>query len=183
VTKALTMTLTAVALSLLCLGCMGRLISEGMGTARGASGKVVDIGMARDLTKYRSLRVEPISVSPGLQTPADMPAMIRTDLAAAAEKSGLKPEGEPGLKLSGEIIHYETGGTVDTAIGPLQEVVVRTKLIDVQSGNIVAEANLIGRSKATSSSGAKNLSDGVGEALHKWLKDRGLKKAGEKQKD
>ncbi len=181
--KALMMTLTAVGLSLLCFGCMGRLISEGMGSARGASGKVVDMGVARDLTKYKSLRVESISVSPGLQTPADMLAMVGTDLAAAAEESGLKPEGEPGLKLSGEIIHYETGGTIDTAIGPLEEVVVRTKLIDVQSGTIVAEANLIGRSKATSSSGAKNLSAGVGEALDKWLKDRGLKKAGEEQED
>ena len=101
--------------------------------------------------------------------------MIRADLAAVVEKRGLRPEGDPGLKLSGEIVHYESSSTVDTAIGPLEEVIVRAKLTDAQGGNVVAEANLIGRSKATSSSGAKSVSAGVGEALDKWLKDGGLK--------
>jgi hypothetical protein len=152
-TKVLTITLMAVALSTLSLGCMGRVFSEGMGAATGASGKVVEIGMTPDLTKYKGLRVEPIAVAQGAQAPAEMPDMIRMDLAAAAEKRGLRPEGEPGLKLSGEIVHYESSSTVDTAIGPLEEVVVRTKLTDTRSGTVVAAANLIGRSKSTSSSG------------------------------
>ena len=77
--------------------------------------------------------------------------------------------------MSGQIVHYESSSTVDTATGPLEEVVVRTKLTDAQTGTVVAEANLIGRSKSTSSSGAKQVSAGVGEALEKWLKDGGLK--------
>jgi hypothetical protein len=173
-TRVITMTLTTATLSLLCFGCMGRLFKEGMGSARGASGKSVDMGTAGDFTKYKSLRIEAINVSPGLHAPAGMADMIRTDLAAAAEERGLKREGKPGLRLSGEIIHYETGSTVDTAIGPLEEVVVRTTLTDAQSGNVVAETNLIGRSKATSSSGAKHLSAAVGKALDKWLKEGGL---------
>jgi len=87
------------------------------------------------------------------------------------------------LTLSAEIIHYETAGVVDTAIGPLAEVIVRAKLVDAQTGEVVAQANLIGRSKATMSSGAKDLSAGVGKALDKWLKEGGLRKAGEKEKD
>jgi hypothetical protein len=164
----------ALALNLLCLGCMGRLFSEGMGQARGASGKVVETGVTADLTKYKGLRIESITIAPGSQTPAEMPALIQTDLMAVAEKRGLTPEGEPGLRLSGEIVHYETSSTVDTAIGPLAEVIVRTKLTDAQSGKVVAEANLIGRAKATSSSGVKDISAGVGKALDQWLKGGGL---------
>jgi hypothetical protein len=180
-TRAVTMTLTAVALSILCVGCISRAFSEGMGAATGASGKVVEIGMTPDLTKYKGLRIGVITVAQGLQAPAEMPDMIRADLAAAAEKRGLRPEGEPALKLSGEIVHYESSSTVDTAIGPLEEVVVRTKLTDAQSGAVVAEANLVGRSKSTSSSGTKSVSAGVGKALEKWLKDGGLKKPDEKE--
>ena len=173
-TRAITMTLTTAALSLLCFGCMGRLFSEGMGTARGASGKSVEMGAAGDFTKYKSMSIAAITVSPGLQTPAGVADMIRTDLAAAAAERGLKRDGTPGLRLSGEIIHYETGSVVDTAIGPLEEVVVRTTLTDAQSGSVVAETNLIGRSKATSSSGAKHLSAAVGKALDEWLEEGGL---------
>ncbi len=175
--RTVTMTLTVVALSALSLGCMGRLISEGIGGARGASGKVVEIGMTPDLTKYKALHVESVTVAPGLQAPSGMPAMIEGDLAAAAQKRGLMTEGQPGLKLAGQIVHYESSSTVDTAIGPLEEVVVRATLTDAQSGSVIAEANLVGRSKATSSSGAKNVSEGVGKALDKWLKDGGLKTA------
>jgi hypothetical protein len=72
---------------------------------------------------------------------------------------------------------------VDTAIGPLEQVVVRTKLTDAQSGAVVAAANLIGRSKATSSSGAKSVSAGVGKALDQWLKGGGLKEPDEKKRE
>jgi hypothetical protein len=177
-TRLVTMTLTAVAMSILCLGCMGRMVREGMGAATGASGKVVEIGKTPDLTKYKSLSIQVITVAEGSQAPAGMPAMIRADFTAAAQKQGLTPEGAPGLRLSGEIVHYESSSTVDTATGPLEEVVVRTKLTDAQTGDVVAEANLIGRSKATSSSGAKHVSAGVGEALEKWLKQGGLEKSG-----
>lgn len=122
--RTVTMTLTAVALSILSLGC-GRMFSEGMGVATGASGKVVEIGMTPDLTKYKGLRIEAITVAQGLQAPSEMPAMIGSDLAATAQKRGLTPEGQPGLKLSGQIVHYESSSTVDTAIGPLAESILR----------------------------------------------------------
>jgi hypothetical protein len=171
------MTLTimmALALSLLCFGCE-RLFTEGMGEARGASGKVVETGMTPDLRNYKSLHIESITMASGSQTPAEMPDMIQADLKAVAEKRGLMSEGEPGLRLSGVITQYETSSTLDTAIGPLAEVIVQAKLTDTQSGNVVAEANLIGRSKASSSSNVQDLSAGVGKALDQWLKDGGLK--------
>jgi hypothetical protein len=175
--------LTAAVISILCFGCVGRFFSEGIGAARGASGKLVEIRKTPDLTRYTGLRIERITVGQGLQAPADMPSMIRNDLTVTAEKRGLRPEGQPGLTLSGQIVHYEPSSSVDTAIGPLEEVIFRAKLIDTQSGNLVAEANLVGRSKATSSSGTKNVSAGVAKALNQWLKQGGLKKDGEKEED
>jgi hypothetical protein len=173
----------ALAISVACSGCF-RAVSEGMGAAMGASGKVVSARMTPDLTAYRSLRIEPISVAPGLGVPAEMPRLIQVDLATAAAARGLAPEGEQAaLVLSGQIIHFETAGTIDTAIGPIEEVVVRTSLRDPHTGSIVAQGNLVGRSKATSSGGARNLSGGLGKALDKWLKEGGLRKAGEKDRN
>ncbi len=180
-TRTVTMMLAVLALSILCTGCTSRLIGEGMGAARGASGKLVTVAMAPDLSPYKGIRVERISVAPDLAVPADMPGLIQTDMTAVAAGRGLTPEGQPALTLSGEIVHYETAGTVDTAIGPLAEVIVRAKLVNAQSGSVVALANLVGRSKATMSSSPKDLSAGVGKALDKWLKEGGLKKASEKE--
>jgi hypothetical protein len=177
------MTLAALAMAVACTGCMGRVVREGMGVATGASGKVVNNGLLPDLTQYRGMQVERVTVAPDLRLPMEMPEMVRTDLTAAAIARGLAPAGQPALTLSGEIIHYETAGMVDSAIGPLAEVIVRAKLVDAQTGKVVAHANLVGRSKATMSSSPENLSDAVGKALDKWLKEGGLRKAGEEEKD
>lgn len=173
------------ALGSLCTGCMGRIFAEGMGAATGASGRAVESGTTPDLTPYKSLRVEPLTLAAGSQAPADLPDMLLADLEAATRNRDLTSEGKPGLKLTGEVIHYESSSTVDKAIGPLAEVIVRARLIDASSGKVVAEANLVGRSKASSSSGAKHLSAGVGKALGKWLASGGLKKEknGDKEED
>jgi hypothetical protein len=107
--------------------------------------------------------------------PAEVPAMIRQHFNEVAAKKNLKPSGAPALKLVGEVIHYESAGAVDTAMGPLEEVIVRTKLIDADSGQLLTEANLIGRAKSTTAGGSKNLSEGAGKAFKKWLKECGLK--------
>ncbi|GMU35408.1 MAG: hypothetical protein HS101_10510 [Planctomycetia bacterium] len=177
-TKQLAMTTTVMTMSLLCLGC-GRIFSESMG-ARGASGRVVDSSTSQDLSKYKSLNFETITVAKGVQAPTEMPALIRSDFLAVADERGLGQEGEPGLRLSGEIIHYETGSKLDTVTGPLEQVILRTTLTDVQSGEVVQETNLVGRSKASSSSGAESLAGGLGKALNTWLKNGGVKNSNEK---
>lgn len=166
----------AIALSVLSAGCTGRIISESLGAAKGASGKVVSTGVTPYLVTYKGLRIEPITVVSVAPVPGDVPEMIRADFQAAARERGLTPNGKPGLRLVSEIIHYETSSTVDTAIGPLAEVILHAKLIDARSGNVLAEANLVGRSKATSSSGTGRISGGAGKALGKWLSSGGLKK-------
>lgn len=175
-TRAMTMTLAALTVTIACTGCVGRMIKEGMGAATGASGKVVDGGPLPDLSHYRAVTVEPVTVATDIRVPPEMSQLVQAELTSAAVDRGLALSGQPALTISGEIIHYETAGMVDTAIGPLAEVIVRTRLTDAGTGKIVGTANLIGRSKATVSSGAEDLADGVGKALSKWLKEAGIDK-------
>lgn len=156
------------------VGCVSRAIREGAGAVRGASGKVVELQAPSSLAHYRGLTIESITVAEGLGVPSDIVALVRQGYADAAKDLVLTPGGSPALSVSGEIIHYETGGTVSKAIGPLQEVIVRTQLIDAGSKQFLGEANLVGRSKALTSGGAHNLAEGAGKALAKWLKDSGV---------
>ncbi|MCH8963872.1 MAG: hypothetical protein IIB58_02840 [Planctomycetes bacterium] len=158
------------------VGCVSRAIREGAGAVRGASGKVVELQAPSSLAHYRGLTIESITVAEGLSVPSDIVTLVRQGYADAAKDLVLTPGGSPALSVSGEIIHYETGGTVSKAIGPLQEVIVRTQLIDAGSKQFLGEANLVGRSKALTSGGAHNLAEGAGKALAKWLRDSGVKK-------
>jgi len=175
-TRTVTVTLVSAALlSTMCLGC-SRMFTEGMGT-RGASGRVSDPDKTQDLSSYVSMDVDVITIANGVNAPSEMPGMIRSDLVSVTDRRGLGNGGSPRLRLSGEIIHYEDGTELDSVIGPFEEVVLRTRLIDVQSGAIVQETNLVGRSKAVTSSGVKSLSEGVGKALDTWLENGGVRES------
>lgn len=175
-TRAVVTTLAAVAaLGMICSGC-SRMFAEAKGTG-GASGRVSDQSTSLGLSRYASMDVDDITIANGVNVPSEMPNLIRSDLVSVTDRRGLGRGGNPKLRLSGEIIHYEDGSKLDAVISPFQEVVLRTRLIDVQSGAIVQETNLIGRSKASTSSGVESLSEGVGEALDTWLKNGGARES------
>ncbi len=181
--RFLLISFTTAAFCLPSTGCMSRAIKEGLGVATGASGKVVEVQKTTDLSKYKGFKVESLTAAPGLNMPSEVPAMVRQYFNEAAMKRGLTGSGTPALRLAGEIIHFESVGVVDTAIGPLEEVIVRTRLMDADGGQVLTEANLIGRAKSTTAGGAKNLSEGAGKALSKWLKECGLKADEDEDKD
>ncbi len=156
------------------VGCVSRAIREGAGAVRGASGKVVELQAPSSLAHYRGLTIESITVAEGLGVPSDIVTLVRQSYADTSKDLVLAPGRSPALAVSGEIIHYETGGTVSKAIGPLQEIIVRTQLIDAGSKQFLGEANLIGRSKALTSGGSRNLAEGAGKALTEWLHDSGV---------
>ncbi len=87
-------------LSLSATGCIGRLIREGVGAVTGAAGKVVDIREPSELTTYRGLRVEPLTVSPGLAVADDMPTLIHTQWVKVGDGvEDLTAAGSPVLGL------------------------------------------------------------------------------------
>ena len=157
-------------------GCMSRARREVVGAVRGASGKVVTRESPPNLAHFQGMSVDSIQVAAGLEVPSEIPAMVRQAYLDAGADLGLPPSGSPTLKVSGEIIHYETAGTIDHAIGPLEEIILRTRLRESGSEQILGEANLVGRSKTTTSSGLHNLAKGAGKALKKWLKKSGLER-------
>ncbi len=168
---------TIVVALLLCasqVGCMSRAVREGVGAVRGASGKVVTRKRPPNLARFQGISVDSIEIAAGLDVPSEIPAMVRQAYLDAGADLGLSTGGSPALEVSGEIIHYETAGTVGQATGPLEEIIVRTRLGEAGSENALGEANLVGRSKATTSSGRHNLAKGAGKALEKWLKKSGL---------
>jgi len=159
-------------LSILLNGGCGRVIGEGAGVVMGASGKVVAQRNPTSLAKYNGLKVESITVAGGIYAPSGLPGMIRSQFEKAArEELHLTSSGNPAIAVSGEVVHYEVGGMSDELMGPLQEVVVHTRLTDAESGQLLGEANLVGRAKSSSSSGADNLAEGAAKALEKWLKE------------
>lgn len=176
--KVLTVVVLAGGLSTLAFGC-SRMFSEGMGT-QGASGKVSDSQKTMALSNYKGMTINELTIAQGVEVPGGMTSMIRNDMLAIADRRGLDRNGHPGLTLSGEIVHYETDNKLDAVVSPFQEVIVRTRLTDAQSGNVVQETNLTGRAKASSSSGDKSLSAAVGKALNTWLKNGGVAANGEK---
>lgn len=164
-------------------GCRGRVVSEGIGLVRGASGKVSEIQAPPDLTKYRGIRIEPITIAPDLDVPAQVPTLLSEAYSEKAAELRLTADGEPALVVSGEVIHFEKDEVVDKAIGPLQEIIVRTRLRDAESGKPLGQANLVGRAKAVTASGTEHLCEGAGRALKKWLKKHGVKESDEEKEE
>ncbi|MBI5764742.1 MAG: hypothetical protein HZA51_14595 [Planctomycetes bacterium] len=175
--KKLTAMALACTLSTLAFGC-SRMFKEGMGS-KGASGRVSDPHSSLALSNYKGMTINELTIANGVDVPSGMSSMIRNDMLAIADRRGLDRNGHPGLTLSGEIVHYESDSKLDAVVSPFQEVIVRTRLTDTQSGDVVQETNLTGRAKASSSSGDKSLSAAVAKALNTWLKNGGVAKNGE----
>lgn len=177
------LTVGALFLVSLNVGCMGRIIGEGVGVVTGASGKVIPFTGPKRLTAYRGFHIESLTVTPGLKTPPALVSLVREELGRMAARKGLSGGAKPTLVFRGEIVNFESAGVVDTAIGPLEEVIVRATLADGENAEVLATANIIGRAKSTSAGGEKRLSEGVGKALGKWLKEGGIEKGEDDEKN
>ncbi|HEY3243709.1 MAG TPA: hypothetical protein VGM03_10190 [Phycisphaerae bacterium] len=154
-------------------GCLGRLISEGAGAVTGARGKAVEIQPVRTgkpLSEYGSVEFESLRSDIGTQVPDEVLRLIPADTLKMLREDKLFTGGGPPLRISGQVIHYETGGAVDKAIGPLQEVIARITLSDGRSGAAIGEANVIGRAKSSTASGAQNLAEGCAKGIAGWIR-------------
>ncbi len=54
-------------------------------------------------------------------------------------------------------------------LGPVEEVVCRTELVDKGTGQVLGIANCVGRTKARSNTGVKEKAEGLAEAFVKWV--------------
>ena len=164
-------------------GCAGTIIKETVGVARGAKGTFMPIQPiaadkdARPLGVYKRFEIGPVTDDIGGKTPENflslMPKAFEEQLAKA------KLPNEPGgktLLIRGKIIHYESSGTLGFALGPLEEVIVRTEFVDKDSGQVLGLANCIGRTTERVNVGVDQKAEGLAKAFVKWIEARYPKK-------
>jgi hypothetical protein len=177
--RSMAFLLAAIAAASTAPGCTGTIIREGGGVVLGAKGSYMPIQPiaadkeARPLGVYERFELGEIVDDIGGRAPADflahLPAAFREQIEA--KKLPDRPGGKTML-VRGRIVHYETSSMLGFALGPLEEVVVRTEFVDKSSGKVLGVANCIGRTKAAVNAGAKKKAEGLAKALAGWIDAR-----------
>jgi hypothetical protein len=157
-------------------GCIGRAVKEGLGTARGASGTYAQIMAlspekgAPVLAKYRNFELGKIEDGIGGLVPGDFMVYLPADFEDQLAKKHLPMEkGGKTLIVRGVIIHYESASTMGQVMGPFEEVIMRTELVDKDTGNILGVANCVGRTQETVNQGVKKKAEGLAKAIANWI--------------
>ena len=169
----------AVCATLLLGGCASTIIKEGGGAVFGAKGSFMPIQpidadkTARPLGAYQRFEIGSITDDIGGRAPGGLIA----DLHPAFEKQlqSKKLPNTPGgktLVIRGRIVHYETSDMLGFALGPLEEVIVRTEFVDADTGQVLGVANCIGRTKARINAGVAKKAEGLAKAFAGWLDAR-----------
>jgi hypothetical protein len=168
--------LALLAASLPAAGCTGTIIREASGAVLGAKGTYMQIQpLAPDketktLGAYSRFELGTIADGIGGRTPPDFIAHL--EKAFPEEVRGARlPDGDTGktLVIRGAIAHYESASTIGYVLGPMEEVICRTELVDKDSGRVLGVANCIGRTNAASNAGVKSKASGLAKAFVKWI--------------
>jgi hypothetical protein len=157
-------------------GCVGTVIREAGGAMLGAKGTYMQIQpLAPDketktLGVYSRFELGTIADGIGGKTPPE----LFTDLERIFPEevgSAHLPDNDTGktLIIRGTIAHYESASTIGYVLGPMEEVICRTELVDKDTGRILGVANCIGRTNAASNSGVKSKASGLAKAFVKWI--------------
>lgn len=67
--------------------------------------------------------------------------------------------------IRGTIVYYEDQRFVGVLLGPLEEVVARTQIVDKATGKVLASAVCVGRTDTRTTIGVKNKAEGLGRAF------------------
>jgi len=160
------------------MGC-STAIKEGVGVARGAKGTYTPLQPlaaeeeARPLGEYTRFELGTIEDDFGGQTPSEFFPLLQEAFTKQLEDSRLPNEaGGKTLLIRGKILHYESEGMVGVAIGPLEEVVCRTELVDKSTGRVLATGNCIGRTTERVNLGVQKKADGLAKAFIAWIENR-----------
>jgi hypothetical protein len=178
-----------VAFTILAQGCVSRAIKEGIGTVRGAKGTFAPIkplSAIKDepvLAQYANFELGPIVDDLGGRTPAELWQFLPGEFQKALLKKRLPVQpGGKTLLVRGRVIHYESASTLGMAIGPLEEVIVRTELVDKTTGKVLAVGNCIGRTEETVNFGVQKKAEGLAKAFVAWI-DAHYPKAGREESE
>lgn len=160
-----------VIVSLCPAGCTSRLIKEGMGTVRGGRGVWANVRAVQGVAPLASYERFELQIADGFgQTPQEFFDLLPDSFAQELAQKGL-PDNLNGktLIIRGQVIHYETDGIIGLAFGDFEEVITRMELVDKSTGEVLGEANCIGRSKESVNRGVRTKAQGLAKAIASWI--------------
>ena len=151
-------------------GC-SRVIKESYYGATGATGRAKPLQtVSVDLAKYDSFKVEEFSDGMEGQGNTSFLGVVEDEVAQEIVKETyLERRGGKTLKITGELIAYDTGTLTDKVAGPMEEAVCRVKLIDADSGKVLGSSDCYSRAKSSVRKGPEELGEGTGKAIAKWI--------------
>lgn len=160
-------------------GCTGTIIREATGAVMGGKGTFMPIQpLAADKTTktlgdYTNFELGAITDGIGGKMPDELIPQLQAAFSKEVSDARL-PNDSVGktLVIRGTVVHYESASTVGYVLGPLEEVICRTELVDKASGQVLGVANCVGRTKAATSSGVKEKAAGLAKAFVKWIEHR-----------
>jgi len=171
--------LVALVLASASAGCVSRGIKEAVGVARGAKGiyapiqPVAQSKEARPLGDYTRFELGKFTDDMDGKSPASLLGDLRVAFDQTVQGSDLPNRaGGKTLLVRGRILHYENADMVGQALGPLEEVVARVQLVDKDSGNVLGEANCIGRTTESVNTGVEKKAQGLAKAIVDWIVSR-----------
>ncbi|MFP4354116.1 MAG: hypothetical protein ACLFUJ_03250 [Phycisphaerae bacterium] len=150
-------------------------IKEGVGLVQGPKGLAAEIEPvastegARPLGEYTQFRIGEIS-DPYHQLPAGFIDLVKQKFTQRLADSDL-PLGRPGktLELTGVVLYFEMSSMIGKAFGPLEEVIIRTDMVDASSGQVLGKATCIGRTTNRVNLGVEKKADGLAKAFVDWI--------------
>ncbi len=167
--------LTATCGLLLIAGGCSRTIKESIGLATGAKGlhAPVDDVSASKIAEYRNFKLGDFADGTGGVAPRALWTHLGPAFAEALERAKLPtdPDG-PTLIARGTVIYYEDSDLMDQAFGPFEEVVARVNLVDAKTGEVLGEANCVGRSSTTTTMGIRKKAQGLAAGIVKWIAEK-----------
>ncbi len=106
------------------------------------------------------------------QTPEALWPKLRSSYAKELGESKLpdRPGGK-AVVVRGRVLHFESKSFLGTMISPLSEVVVRAEMVDKASGEVIARANLVGRTTSRARNNVGVVAEGLARAVVNWYKD------------
>ena len=152
-------------------GCIGRAIREGVYGATGAGGTSRDIQLVTtNLADYDAVVVERFSDdTQGLGNEAFLAAMPEKITQVLITKTYLTRQGGKVLRISGRLINYDTGTTMDKIASPMEQAICRVSLTDVTSGKVLGIASCDARAKSSVRKGPEELAEGMGKIIADWI--------------
>jgi len=182
--------LLSVTMTIICSGCLGRLVGEGAEKTLGPKGayweeKPLAVSKSQKvLAPYTKFVLGQVKNDFGSNVPPAFFDLFPAEFEIAIQKAKLPDiETQKTLVVNVSVIHYETADMKDNVLGPLEQVVARVQLVDKSTNKVLARGNVIGRTGKSVGLGVDWKARGLAKGIVKWISDYYPKREGEEEEN